>query len=159
MSYRVSIAKSLSNIITNTLDGTNTTEYYTNIYSNVFTQSKTFSQINDFPAITVTTGPETFEYLPAGLRWANLVLYIRAYVKSEDDAAYQLESLIEDIKNIIDKNDSFSYTVTKPDLSEITLTTTQSTISEISTDEGLLAPLGIGEIVLTIRYSQDTRLV
>ena len=49
--------------------------------------------------------------------------------------------------------------MTKPDGTEINLRTTQSTISEISTDEGLLAPLGIGEIVLTIRYSQDGRLV
>ena len=159
MSFRMSIAKALGDIILSELDGTKTTQYFTNIFQNVFVQNKNFSQIQDYPAVTVTTGPESFEYLPSGARWNTLVLYIRGFVKNEDDSAAELERLIEDIKNIIDNFDSIPYTVTKPDSTILNLRTTQSTISEISTDEGLLAPLGIGEISLTIRYSQYSRLV
>lgn len=159
MSFRNSIVHGISDIIKSELDGTKPDKYFTNIYSNVFTNSRQFSQIEDFPAVTVTSGPESFEYLPSGLRWNYLQIYVRCYVKDADEPNAKLELIIEDIKNLIDEFDSISYTVTKPDGTTINLRTTQSTISEISTDEGLLAPLGIGEIVLTVRYSQDGRLV
>ena len=159
MSFRNSIVSAIGELIKSELNGINTTKYFTNIYQNVFVSSKQFSQIQDFPAVTVTPGPESFEYLPSGLRWNYLQVYIRTYVKDEDEPNAKLELIIEDIKNLIDEFDSISYTVTKPDGTTINLRTTQSTISEISTDEGLLKPLGIGEIVLTIRYSQSGRLV
>lgn len=159
MSFRNSIVASIGDLIKKELDGTQTNKYFTNIYSNVFTSSRQFSQIQDYPAVTVSAGPESFEYQTAGLRWNFLQIYIRMYVKDESEPNAKLELIIEDIKNLIDEFDSISYTVTKPDGTELNLRTTQSTLSEISTDEGLLAPLGIGELVLTIRYSQDGRLV
>ena len=158
MSFRNSIVTGLSSIVKTNLDGSQPTKYVTNIYDNVFTASKHFSQIQDYPAITITPGPESFEYLPSGMRWNFLRVYIRAYVKDDEPNA-KLELLIEDIKNLIDEFDTFTYTVSKPDGTTLTLSTTQSTLEEISTDEGLLAPLGIGELIITIRYSQDTRLV
>lgn len=159
MSFRNSIVTGLSSIVKTSLDGSQPTKYVTNIYDNVFTVSKHFSQIQDYPAITITPGPESFEYLPSGMRWNFLRVYIRAYVKDEYEPNAKLELLIEDIKNLIDEFDTFTYTVSKPDGTTLTLSTTQSTLEEISTDEGLLAPLGIGELIITIRYSQDTRLV
>ena len=159
MSFRNSIVTGLSSIVKTNLDGSQSTKYVTNIYDNVFTASKHFSQIQDYPAITITPGPESFEYLPSGMRWNFLRVYIRAYVKDEYEPNAKLELLIEDIKNLIDEFDTFTYTVSKPDGTTLTLSTTQSTLEEISTDEGLLAPLGIGELIITIRYSQDTRLV
>lgn len=159
MSFRNSIISAVGDLIKLELNGSNPNKYFTNIYSNVFVSSKQFSQIQDYPAVTVTPGPESFEYLPSGLRWNYLQVYIRTYVKDEDEPNARLELIIEDIKNLIDEFDSIPYTVTKPDGTVINLRTTQSTISEISTDEGLLKPLGIGEIVLTIRYSQSGRLV
>jgi len=159
MSFRNSIVTGLSSIVKTNLDGSQPTKYVTNIYDNVFTASKHFSQIQDYPAITITPGPESFEYLPSGMRWNFLRVYIRAYVKDEYEPNAKLELLIEDIKNLIDEFDTFTYTVSKPDGTTLTLSTTQSTLEEISTDEGLLAPLGIGELIITIRYSQDTRLV
>ena len=159
MSFRNSIVTGLSSIVKTNLDGSQPTKYVTNIFDNVFTASKHFSQIQDYPAITITPGPESFEYLPSGMRWNFLRVYIRAYVKDEYEPNAKLELLIEDIKNLIDEFDTFTYTVSKPDGTTLTLSTTQSTLEEISTDEGLLAPLGIGELIITIRYSQDTRLV
>ena len=159
MSFRNSIVSAIGELIKGELNGSNPTKYFTNIYNNVYVSSKQFSQIQDFPAVTVTPGPESFEYILSGLRWNYLQVYIRTYVKDESEPNAKLELIIEDIKNLIDEFDSISYTVTKPDGTELNLRTTQSTLSEISTDEGLLAPLGIGELVLTIRYSQDGRLV
>lgn len=164
MSFRSSIRDGLKELILSEMDGTklNLTggpKYYNNIYQNVFSQSKSFKDIIDYPAVTITTGPETFEYLLSGLRWNYLRLYIRCYVSDSDDAAGKLELLLEDIKNLIDEFDYISYTITKPDGTVLNMQTTQTTLEEVSTDEGLLAPLGIGEIVLTIRYSQDSRLV
>ena len=159
MSFRNSIVSAIGELIKGELNGSKPTKYFTNIYNNVFVSSKQFSQIQDFPAVTVTPGPESFEYILSGLRWNYLQVYIRTYVKDESEPNAKLELIIEDIKNLIDEFDSIPYTVTKPDGSVLNLRTTQSTLSEISTDEGLLAPLGIGELVLTIRYSQDGRLV
>lgn len=159
MSFRNSIVTAIGDLIKRELDGTQTNKYFTNIYSNVFTSSRQFSQIQDYPAVTVSAGPESFEYQTAGLRWNFLRVYIRAYVKDESEPNAKLELVIDDIKNLIDEFDTFTYTVSKPDGTTLTLSTTQSTLEEISTDEGLLAPLGIGELIITIRYSQDTRLV
>ena len=53
-----------------------------------------------------------------------------------------------DIENIIDDNDSLVY----DDTVSPSLSTTSLTIGSISTDEGVIAPLGIGEMTVRVRY-------
>jgi len=56
--------------------------------------------------------------------------------------------LLEDIERIIDENDALVY----DDAVNPNLITTAITVEGISTDEGVIAPLGIGEMVVTVRY-------
>ena len=56
--------------------------------------------------------------------------------------------LLEDIEKIIDENDALVY----DDTVDPSLQTTSMTLTSLSTDEGVVEPLGIGEIVITVRY-------
>ena len=55
---------------------------------------------------------------------------------------------MEDIERVIDSNDVLTY----DDTVSPNLTTTSLTLVSMSTDEGVLTPLGIGEMTLTCRY-------
>ena len=56
--------------------------------------------------------------------------------------------MLEDIERVIDNNDVLVY----DDTVDPSLKTTSSTILTISTDEGVLTPLGLGEIAIQVRY-------
>ena len=56
--------------------------------------------------------------------------------------------MMEDIERVIDDNDVLTY----DDTVSPNLTTTSLTLQSMSTDEGVLTPLGIGEIAITCRY-------
>jgi len=69
-------------------------------------------------------------------------------VEHAEDAQEELALLLEDIERVIDENDALVY----DDTVDPNLKTTSITIESISTDEGVIAPLGIGEMVVTVRY-------
>ena len=119
-----------------------------NLFENVSAKMVFLDEIQQYPKVCVVAGDETREYQPGGFKWRFLTLTIRAYVHSEDDAQEELALLIEDIEKIIDDNDVLVYDDTV-DPSEIT---TSLTIESITTDEGVIQPLGIGEIVVEVRY-------
>lgn len=150
--HRNSITKELVSLITSELDGTNTDKYYTNMYGNVSDSILHFSDIQDFPFIGVAKGPETMEYHPAGFRWNFLTIYLRVYVRGEDDYDEQLETVISDLKTLVDYLETFSYTVTMPSGSISNHKVTEITFLGLDTDEGLLAPDGFGELRLRVRY-------
>ena len=122
--------------------------YNSNLFNNVSGQLKFLDEIEEFPKVCVIAGDEVREYQTAGFKWRFLTLSIRAYVRSEDDAQEELATLFEDIEKIVDENDALVY-----DTSVIPNgTTTSMTLDSISTDEGVIAPLGIGEMLVTVRY-------
>ena len=67
---------------------------------------------------------------------------------SEDDVIYRLEELLEDVEAVLEDNDPLEYF----DSNNVKQSTAQTTVLSIDTDEGVLEPLGIGEIVAEIRY-------
>ena len=75
-------------------------------------------------------------------------LTIRVYIRDENDTQETLALLLEDIERIVDDNDSLMY----DDTVDPSLSTTSLTIGSISTDEGVIAPLGIGEMTVRVRY-------
>ena len=151
MSNRQAITEAFTETTKQVLDGT--TDPY-NIYGNVFPKNLLTKDIVSFPCITYSLGPEKFQYLPSGLRWNYLTMYSRVYVKGVEEPQQELEVLIQKIKNIIDSNTNMPYYV-----GNTLMHITDCTLDEISTDEGLLAPDGIAEIVFVVRYSEDARLV
>ena len=119
-----------------------------NIFDNVQSKMAFLDEIEQYPKVCVVAGDETREYLPDGYKWRFLTLTIRAYVHNDEDAQEELALLFEDIERIIDENDALVYDDTV-DPSE---STTSLTIESIGTAEGVIQPLGIGEMVVEVRY-------
>ena len=142
---RKKIAEALANKLKE-IDGSY--PYNMNVFDNVDSKLKFLDEIQQFPKVCVVAGDETREYLPDGYKWRFLTLTIRAYVHNETDAQEELALLLEDIERLVDENDVLVY----DDSVDPNQSTTSLTIESIGTDEGVIAPLGIGEMVVEVRY-------
>ena len=145
MSKRSSIVKALSEKFKE-IDGTG--PYQSNIFSNSYPKLKFWDEVQDFPCIYMSPGNEQREYLPGDFKWGFLNISVKVYVRSEDESQEQLEALLADIETCVDANRVLKYSVDDPNLE-----TTEILIQSITTDEGLLAPYGVGEINLEVRYA------
>lgn len=141
---RLGIVKALAEKLKE-IDGNG--EFNSNMYGNVHPRLKFWDEVDQFPAIHLNAGTETREYQAAGYKDRFLSVTIRVYVQDEDSVA-ALEELIEDIETVIETNSRLSYEDRRGDEH----TTQQITIVSIDTDEGVLEPLGVGEILVEVRY-------
>jgi len=122
--------------------------YNSNVFNNVHSGMVFLDQIQEFPKVCVVAGDEAREYQPNEFKWRFLSLDIRVYVEDQDDPQEVLALIMEDIERVIDENDVLTY----DDTVSPNLTTTSLTLQSLSTDEGVLTPLGIGEITVECRY-------
>ena len=122
--------------------------FNSNIFNNVHGNMVFLDQIQEYPKVCVVAGDETREYQPNEFKWRFLSLDIRVYVEDQDDPQEVLALLVEDIERVIDDNDVLTY----DDTVSPNLTTTSLTLQSVSTDEGVLTPLGIGEMTIMCRY-------
>ena len=145
MSYRSKIINSIVDTISNEVIGID--PYNTNLHGRVHNKLKFWDEINDFPSIFVNAGPEHREYLPGGFKWGHLLATIRIYVNSEYPEE-SLEEIFEDIERIIDGFGNLEYDTNKflEDMQ----------IVSITTDEGLLSPIGVGEMTIKLMYDLET---
>lgn len=127
------------------IDGTD--EYNTDLANNVHSRMLFWDEVEEFPALHVTAGTEVRQYQAGGYKDRFLTVVIRAYVKSED-STIELEGLLADIEFVIEKNGRLAY----QDRSGTPQTTHDILITSIDTDEGVLSPLGVGEIQLRVHY-------
>ena len=122
--------------------------YNINLFDNVTSKMLFLDEIEQYPKVCVVAGDEEREYQPGGFKWRFLNLTIRAYVHNAEDAQEELALLLEDIERIIDESDALVY----DDTVDPAQSATSMTIESVSTDEGVIQPLGIGEISITVRY-------
>ena len=122
--------------------------YNSNVFNNVHSGMVFLDQIQEYPKVCVVAGDETREYQPNEFKWRFLSLDIRVYVEDQEDPKEVLALLMEDIDRVLDSNDVLTY----DDTVSPNLTTTSLTLLSLSTDEGVLEPLGIGELTITCRY-------
>ena len=122
--------------------------YNSNIFNGAEGRLKFLDQIQEYPHICVVAGDETRQYQPDGFKWRFLQIDIRCYINDETDPQETLALLMEDIERVIDINDILTY----DDTVSPNLKTTSLTIISLSTDEGALTPLGIGEMLVEVRY-------
>jgi hypothetical protein len=127
------------------IDGTG--DYLTNLYSNVSPRLKFWDEIVDFPAVHLNAGSESREYQGGGYKDRYLNITVRCYV-NEEDAVVALDKLLEDVETVIEENSRLIYT----DKQGATQFTHQISIISIDTDEGVLEPLGVGELLIQVRY-------
>jgi hypothetical protein len=143
MSRRIAVAKALTKAL-QVINGVS--PYKSNLYTkNVISKLKFWDEVRDFPFVCVVPGMETREYLPSSFSWGILNVSLKLYTYGEDSAE-KLENLIGDIETVITNNENLVV-----DVSNNTVTT-EILITSITTDEGLLDPYGIGEILLQVRY-------
>ena len=122
-------------------------EFLTNVFGNVSPRLKFWDEVEDFPALHLNAGAETRAYQAGGYKDRFLAVTVRMYVK-EEDAVDALDKLIEDVETVIDNSTRLAYT----DKQNNTQYTQQITVVIIDTDEGVLEPYGVGEMLLEVRY-------
>ena len=83
----------------------------------------------------------------AGTKIVFLSITIRCYV-NEENAQNALNALMEDVETVIEENSNLQYSDTQNNLFNVQ----QITVVSIDTDEGVLEPLGVGEILVEVRY-------
>ena len=122
--------------------------FLSDLQNNVHPRLKFWDEVVEFPAIHLNAGAETRQYQAGGYKDRFLSVTIRCYVQDEEDATEALNVLMEDIETVIEENSRLEYV----DSQNNTFSTQQITIVSINTDEGVLEPLGVGEIDIEVRY-------
>ena len=118
-----------------------------NVNENVSPRLKFWDEVEEFPAIHLNAGSETRQYQAGGYKDRFLTITIRCYV-SDDDAVSALDELLEDVETVVEENSRLLY----KDRNNADQYTQQITVVSIDTDEGVLEPLGIGEMLIEVRY-------
>ena len=128
-----------------TINGTG--NFLTDLYDEVHPRLKFWDEVETFPAIHLNAGSESRVYQGGGYKDRYLNITIRCYVK-ETDATEALDRLIEDVETVLEENGQLSYV----DRQENTQTTHDILIISIDTDEGVLEPFGVAEILVQVHY-------
>lgn len=143
-SNRQAIVKALTEAL-KVIDGS--LEFNTDLSNNVHDRIKFWDEVDEYPAVHLSAGTEIRQYQGGGYKDRYLTVTIRCYVKSEDSVE-QLEGLLADIEFVVEKNSRLAY----QDRQGVPQFTHDILIVSIDTDEGVLSPLGVGEIQLRIHY-------
>ncbi len=121
--------------------------FLSDLQNNVHPRLKFWDQVDEFPAVHLNAGSESRQYQAGGYKDRFLAVTIRCMV-NEEDAQDALNILMEDIETVLEDNAELEYL----DKQNNTFKTQQITIVSIDTDEGVLEPLGVGEILIEVRY-------
>lgn len=141
---RGSLVKALAEKL-KTIDGTG--NFQTNLYNNVEPRLLFWDEVTDFPAVHLNAGQETREYQGGGFKDRFLAITLRCYV-NEENAADALAALLEDVETVVEANSRLTYT----NRLNVASVTNSINIVSIDTDEGVLEPLGVGEMQVEVHY-------
>lgn len=141
---RQAIIKSLIDLL-QSVNGSG--EFASDLRGNIYGTLKFFSDISDFPAICIIAGTEIRDYQTNGYRDRYLDVKIVIFV-NEENALDACEVILQDIETLLEDNGRLAYL----DKDGKTQYTHDITISSISTDEGTLEPISIGEMSLRVQY-------
>ena len=121
--------------------------FLTDLGENVSPRLKFWDEVEEFPAVHLNAGSETREYQAGGYKDRFLTVTVRCYVQAED-AVEALDELMEDVETVLEENSRLKY----KDRTNVDQYTQQITIVSLDTDEGVLEPMGVGEMLLEVRY-------
>jgi len=141
---RLGIVEALVNKLKD-IDGTG--QFLSNLEENVSPRLKFWDEVEEFPAVHLNAGSETREYQGGGYKDRFLSITLRCYVQAEDAVA-ALDELLEDVETVVEENSRLKY----KDRNNADQFTQQITVVSIDTDEGVLEPLGVGEMLIEVRY-------
>ena len=142
-SRRAAITRALADKIAE-IDGRGI--YHTAV-AEVSPRLKFWDEVEEFPAVHLNAGSESRQYQGGQYKDRFLNITVRCYVNQEDSVD-ALDELLEDVETILEENSRLRYY----DRMGLEQFTQQITIVSIDTDEGVLDPLGVGEVLLEVRY-------
>ena len=122
-------------------------EFLSDLGENVVPRLKFWDEVEEFPSVHLNPGAETRDYQAGGYRDRYLGITVRIYVQ-EEDAQEALALILEDVETVIEDNSRLEYS----DNRNQTQYTHQISLVSITTDEGVLEPLGVAEMELEVRY-------
>lgn len=121
--------------------------YQSQLDGRVEPRLKFWDEIQEFPSVHLSAGSESRVYQGGGFKERYMRLTIRCYVEQED-AVVALEGLLEDIETMLEDLGYMEYTDRQGKSQAIQ----KITVLSIDTDEGVLEPLGVGDIVCEVQY-------
>ena len=121
--------------------------YKSTIYNNVFRGFKYLDRINDFPTICVFGADESRVHIGSGIKYGTFELRIRGYVWSDDKSMALAEDLADDIDFIIESLHRIN--------TYCGLEIVDARVLSLSTDDGLLAPWGLCDLIAEVAYQID----
>jgi hypothetical protein len=128
-----------------TIDGSSS--FVSSVFRNVYPKLHFITDIKDFPTVCVVAGSETRLYQAAEYKDRFLNLKIIIFV-DEENPLTKLDAILEDIETVVEENGRLAY----EDKVGATQYTHDITVLSITTDEGTLEPLAIGEMEVRVRY-------
>ena len=134
-------------LVTKLKDINGSGSFLSNVFNNVHPRLKFWDEVDEFPAIHLNAGSESRDYQGGGYKDRFLSVTIRCYVK-EEDSVDALDKLLEDVETVLETNSRLAFTNRQGNTEH----TQQITIVSIDTDEGVLEPYGVGEILAQVRY-------
>ena len=143
-SRRMSIVEAITSKLKD-IDGTGA--FLTDVGNNVFPTLKFWDEVEEFPSVHLNAGMETRGYQAGGYKDRFLAVTVRCYV-NEEDAQRALSALLEDVETVLEDNSRLEYF----DNLNNSQATQQISILSITTDEGVLEPLGVAEMEIEVRY-------
>jgi len=134
------------------IDGTqspldNNYDFEIDLHGNVYRGFSFIDEINDFPSIFVVAGDEERIYETVGTTESNLEILIRCYIYDYEEELVneQVTLLQRDIEHII-------YNLPR---THTNLEIKDTIIERINTDEGLLSPYGIVEVLVRVTFESN----
>ena len=124
-----------------------TGSFLSDVAGNVSPRLKFWDEVEEFHAIHLNAGSESRDYQGGGYKDRFLSVTVRCYVQDED-SVLALDELLEDVETVLETNSRLAY----KDRTGATQYTQQITIVSLDTDEGVLEPLGVGELQIEVRY-------
>jgi hypothetical protein len=112
-----------------------------------FNYLKFFDDVSDLPAIFIIAGQENRQYQAGGYKDRYLDVSVHIFV-SQEEPLLACEAILEDVETLVEDNGRLAYV----DRQGQTQFTHDITILSISTDEGTLDPISIGEMTLRVHY-------
>tara|TARA_Y100000034_G_scaffold136270_1_gene211915 strand:- start:1125 stop:1589 length:465 start_codon:yes stop_codon:yes gene_type:complete len=120
--------------------------FKSNVNGEVYDTFKFMDQINDFPTICLNIGSEARSHIGAGVKYGEISLLVRGYVRDEN-VLEVADDLLEDIEHILE---SLSHLTVFCDKGLV-----ESRIISLVTDEGLFDPWGIIDINALLIYEVE----
>lgn len=136
-----------TSIQSSNLPGSQQYEFNTDCHENCFPGYRFLYEINDFPTICFYIVEETYQEVEAGIRYKTATFNLRGYVHEDlgeiEDSTWWAEALLDDIEHVLNN------------LRDRVDCLVDVRILQLSTDEGVMAPYGVADMLFTITYESE----